>query len=125
MMGAAEGDFSHTAPWWGQASQMKRDSQDDFGRWSKDELRKAEATASQFLEQNARQISETLRAKAKFLEGLIQAIGSRKTTLDERLDCFARISEISQLLKEDADGFFELASQPVVARILLNTKKSR
>jgi hypothetical protein len=104
---------------------MKRDSQDDFGRWSKEELRKAEVTASQFLEQNARQISETLRAKAKFLEGLIQAIGNRKTTLDERLDCFARIAEISQLLKEDADGFFELASQPVVAQILLNSKKLR
>jgi hypothetical protein len=98
------------------------DSKDNYARWSKDELRKAEATASHFLEDNAGQISETLRAKAKFLEGLIQTLGNKNTTLDQRLDCFARISEISQLLKEDADGFFELASQPLVARILLNTK---
>ena len=99
------------------------DSKDDYGRWSKEELRKAEATASQFLEENAPQISETLRAKARFLEGLIQTLGHKKTPLDQRLDCFARIAEISQLLKEDADGFFELASQPLVARILLNSKK--
>ena len=99
------------------------DSKDDYGRWSKEELRKAEATASQFLEENAPQISETLRAKARFLEGLIQTLAHKKTPLDRRLDCFERISEISQLLKEDADGFFDLASQPLVARILLNTKK--
>jgi len=99
------------------------DSKDDYGRWSKEELRKAEATASQFLEENAPQISETLHAKARCLEGLIETPGDKKTPLDQRLDCFARISEISQLLKEDADGFFELASQPLVARILLNTKK--
>lgn len=99
------------------------DSKDDYGRWSKEELRKAEATASQFLEENAPQISETLRAKARFLEGLIKTLGHKKTPLDQRLDCFARIAEISQLLKEDDDGFFELASQPLVARILLNSKK--
>ena len=101
---------------------MNPDSE-DYGRWSKEELRKAEATATQFLEENAPQISATLRGKTKFLEGLIQSLSHKKTTLDQRLDCFARISEIAQLLKDDADGFFELASQPVVARILLPTKK--
>lgn len=102
---------------------MNPDSKENYGRWSKEELRKAEATATNFLEQNASQISETLRAKARFLEGLIQTLGNKQTTLHERLDCFARISEISELLKDDADGFFELASQPVVARILFNTKR--
>lgn len=103
--------------------ESKGPKDDGYGRWSKEELRKAEVTASQFLQDNANQISQTLHAKAKFLEGLIQVLGQKRSTLDQRLDCFARISEIAQLLKEDADGFFELASQPVVARILATTKK--
>jgi len=96
---------------------------DGYERWSKEELRKAEVTASQFLEENAPQISQTLHAKAKFLDVLIHALGDKRATLDQRLDCFARIAEICDLLKNDADGFFELASQPMVARILATTKK--
>ena len=103
--------------------ESKGPKDDGYGRWSREELRKAEVTATQFLEENAGQISETLRAKAKFLEGLIQVLGQKRASLDQRLDSFARISEIAQLLKEDADGFFELASQPLVARILATTKK--
>lgn len=95
----------------------------NYGRWSSEELRKAENTATKFLEDNGTQIAETLRAKVRFLEVLIQRLSSKKTTLDQRLDCFARVSEICDLLQEDADGFFQLASQPVVARILANAKK--
>jgi len=51
-----------------------------FSRWSQDELRKAEATAGQFLEQNRTQIAETLRARASFVEMLIQKLSSRETT---------------------------------------------
>lgn len=102
---------------------MHAESTGNNGRWYKEELRKAEVAATQFLEQNAPQISETMRTKARYLDGLIQVLSHQQTTLDQRLDCFARIAEISQLLKEDADGFFELASQPVVARILWSTKK--
>ena len=94
------------------------DQKNNYGKWSKDELRKAEATARKFLEDNGDQISETLRTKVRYLEVLVNRLASRKTSLDERLDCFARIAEISQLLKDDAEGFFELASQPVVAQIL-------
>ena len=89
-----------------------------YGNWSRDELRKAEATASQFLEENSSQIADTMRAKAKFLETLIQRISMKKTTFNDRLEYFARVSEIARLIQDDADGFFELASQPVVARIL-------
>ena len=89
-----------------------------YSKWSKEELRKAEATASQFLEENSSQIADTMRAKAKFLETLIQRISMKKTTFDDRLEYFARVSEIARLIQDDADGFFELASQPVVARIL-------
>ena len=89
-----------------------------YGKWSKDELRRAETTASQFLEENSAQIADTMRAKARFLETLIQQISSKKTTFNDRLEYFARISEIAKLIQDDADGFFELASQPMVARIL-------
>jgi hypothetical protein len=100
----------------------KDEPSEGYGSWSEDELCKAEATASQFLEENARQISETLRAKTRYLEDLFQTLGHRNTTLDKRLDCFARISEIAQLIQCDAEGFFDLASQPVVARILMATR---
>lgn len=102
---------------------MNPDEKHPYSRWTQGELQKAEVTATRFLEDNSNQIAETLRAKVRFIEALIDRLGSKKTTLDQRLDCFARISEISDLLKEDADGFFSLASQPVVARILLETKK--
>lgn len=100
-----------------------RPDDNNYARWSNDELRKAENTATKFLEDNGSQIAETLRAKVRFVEMLVEKLRSKKTTLDERLDCFARISEIADLLREDADGFFQLASQPVVARILADVKK--
>ncbi|HEY1336008.1 MAG TPA: hypothetical protein VGF59_00795 [Bryobacteraceae bacterium] len=94
------------------------DNNRHYGKWSREELRNAEATACQFLAENSAQIADTMRAKAKFLETLIQRIALRKTTFEDRLEYFARISEIALLIQEDADGFFQLASQPVVARIL-------
>ncbi|MFB3827597.1 MAG: hypothetical protein ACE15B_12565 [Bryobacteraceae bacterium] len=102
---------------------MNPDEKHPPSRWTREEIQKAEATATRFLEENGSQIAETLRAKVRFLEALTNRLASKKTTLDQRLDCFARISEIADLLKEDADGFFSLASQPVVARILANVKK--
>ena len=103
---------------------MASNHRNNYGKWSNEELRKAEATAKQFLEDNGLQISDTLRTKVKYLDMLVHRLGGRKGSLDERLDCFARIAEIAQLLKDDAEGFFELASQPVVAQIL-NTVKTR
>src|SRR6266542_1323957 len=103
---------------------MASNQRNNYGKWSRDELRKAEATAKQFLEENGLQISDPLRTKVKYLDILVHRLATRKSSLDERLDCFARIAEVAKLLKEDAEGFFELASQPVVAQIL-NTVKSR
>ena len=94
------------------------DEQPHFGKWSKEELRNAESTASRFLSENSEPIAEAMRAKARFLEALIQRISNPNAGLEERLEYFARISEIAQLIEADANGFFELASQPVVARIL-------
>ncbi len=94
------------------------DNKRNYGDWDGEELRKAEATASQFLAEKGSEIGDTLRAKARFLEQLIQRIASPKTSFEDRLEYLARISEIAQLIEEEADGFFHLASQPMVARIL-------
>jgi hypothetical protein len=101
------------------------DNQRPYGKWTKEELIAAETTARQFLEENGAQIAETMRVKAKFLETLIQQVAMPHTGFQERLEYFARISEIAQLVQQDADGFFELASQPVVARILGSVKKPK
>ncbi len=99
------------------------DNQRHYGKWSREELLGAEATARQFLEENSGQIAETMRAKAKCLEALIQRVGMSKTSFEDRLEFFARISEVAALVQQDADGFFELASLQVVARILGTVKK--
>jgi hypothetical protein len=97
---------------------MLPDDNRHYGKWSREELRNAEATASQFLEENCVQIGDTLEAKVHFLETLIRRISLKKTPFEDRLEYFARVSEIAALIQADADGFFELASQPMVARIL-------
>ena len=50
------------------------DHQKPYGKWTREELRSAEATARQFLEDNSSQIADTMRAKAKYLETLIQRV---------------------------------------------------
>jgi ppGpp synthetase/RelA/SpoT-type nucleotidyltranferase len=96
-----------------------------YERLNQEQLRKAEATATRFLEENSTQIAETMRAKVKFLETLMQRLALKKTGFQDRLDYLARISEIAGLIQEDADGFFELAAEPVVARVLSTVPKSR
>jgi hypothetical protein len=96
-----------------------------YGKWNREQLRNAESTASQFLEQNATQIADTMRAKARFIETLLARVAQQQTPFEDRLDYFARISEIARLIQEDADGFFELASQPVVARLLATVPPSQ
>ncbi|MBZ5584004.1 MAG: hypothetical protein LAQ30_17685 [Acidobacteriia bacterium] len=94
------------------------DNQRHYGNWSNEELLNAEATARQFLEENGGQIADTMRAKVRFLETLIQRVSQRKIEFQDRLEYLARISEIAKLIQDDADGFFALASQPMVARLL-------
>jgi hypothetical protein len=97
---------------------MKPDDSCPYGKWSREELHNAENTACQFLEENCLQIADTLRAKVKFLDTLIHRLSLKKTSFEDRLEYFARVSEIARLIEDDADGFFELASQPMIARIL-------
>jgi hypothetical protein len=90
----------------------------NYNKFNKEELRNAEATACQFLEENSAQIADTMRAKLKFLEILIQRISKKQTNFEDRLEHLARISEIAALIQDDADGFFDLASLPAIARLL-------
>jgi len=94
----------------------------DYSEWSEEELRRAEWEADRFLNENEAQIRENLEAKLALLDGLVKSLGGQQMSLDERLDCFARIAEVSGALEEDAKGFFSLASEPVVARLLAKSK---
>ena len=96
--------------------------QNDYSEWSEEELRRAEWEADRFLNENEAQIRENLEAKLALLDGLVKRLGGQQMSLDERLDCFARIAEVSGALEEDAKGFFSLASEPVVARLLAKSK---
>jgi hypothetical protein len=89
-----------------------------FGRWTKTELRQAEATASRFLHDNSTQIAEAMHAKMGFLEELIRRLSGKEISFEQRLDYLARASEIARLIQADADGFFHLASQPMIARLV-------
>ena len=95
----------------------------DYSKWSEEELRRAESEADRFLNENQAQIRENLEAKLATLDRLVKRLGGQPMSLDDRLDCFARIAEASGALQEDAKGFFSLASEPVVARLLAKSRK--
>lgn len=90
----------------------------DYAKWSEPELRRAESVAERFLQENTGTIVESLRLKVDLLDGLVRSLHDAHLSLDERLHTFARIEEISRALQKDAQGFFHMASEPVVARIL-------
>ncbi len=74
--------------------------------------------AAKFLEENRDPISENFHAKVDELAALAELIRQSHLSLDERLHAFTRIAEIARALQDDARGFFRMASEPVVARIL-------
>ena len=90
----------------------------DYANWSDEELRRAESVAHKFLADNGPQIHESFQAKVRQLQQLAHALHHQRLNLDERLECFARITEIARSLSEDAEGLFKLASEPLVARML-------
>lgn len=90
----------------------------DYAKWNERELRRAESVAGRFLRENVDTIGESLRLKVDQLDGLVGGLSHPQLSLDERLHIFARIEEIARTLQLDAQGFFRMASEPVVARIL-------
>jgi hypothetical protein len=88
----------------------------DYSRWSDAELARAKTTAEQFLTENEPQISCVLTRQRRVLDYLIGMLQRHDLSLEERLDCFARIAETAEAVRECANGFFELGAQPLVAR---------
>jgi broad specificity phosphatase PhoE len=88
----------------------------DYSRWSDAELARAKLTAEQFLTQNQNEISSVLSRQRRILDILLALLQRRDLSLEERLDCFARIAETAESMRECANGFFELGAQPLVAR---------
>jgi exonuclease VII small subunit len=97
----------------------------DYSKWSEEELQRAEREADRFLNENEEQIRENLEAKLALLGRLVRSLNGQPVNLDERLDCFARIAEAAGALEEDAKGFFSLASEPIVARLLRRAEARR
>lgn len=89
----------------------------NYDDWSDLELRRAESVAGAFLEENRDPIRESFALKVHELDDLVKSLCS-PLPLDERLNRFAHIAETARSLEEDAKGFFCLASEPLVARIL-------
>jgi len=88
----------------------------DYSGWSDAELARANITAEQFLTENQSEISNVLSRQRGILDVLLALLQRRDLSLEERLDCFARIAETAESMRECADGFFELGAQPLVAR---------
>ena len=90
----------------------------DYSGWTGAELARAQNTAEDFLTRNGQAISAVLGRQCAVLDRLVAILKREDLTLEERLDCFARIGEISEGLLDSANGFFEFGSQPMVARVL-------
>jgi hypothetical protein len=88
----------------------------DYSRWSDAELARAETTVNRFLTQNQKEISILFVRQRKLLDCLVAMLQHPELSLEERLDCFARIAETAEGMRECAVGFFELGAQPLVAR---------
>jgi len=94
------------------------DASFDYSRWTGPELQRAETTATQFLAEKQQDISRAFSSQCAALETLVGMLRKADMTLEEKLDCFARIAEVSEGIQDCARGFFELGSQPLVARVL-------
>lgn len=99
-------------------SKRTMDSCFDYSQWSEAELARAESTAEEFLSINREKIATIFKRQQVALYHLLQLLERDDLSLQDRLDCFARISEMGECLRECANGFFELGAQPLVARVL-------
>jgi hypothetical protein len=90
----------------------------DYSNWSDAELARAETTATHFLKHNQKEISRVFAHQGRLLENLFALLRQPNLTVEQRLDCFARIAETADAVRDCANGFFELGAQPLVARTL-------
>lgn len=96
----------------------------DYSQWTAPELARAENTADRFLSQHQVIIWQSFARQGAVLDKLVNLLKVEDLTLEQRLDCFARIAEVSRGVQDCANGFFELGSQPVVARMLSQAQLS-
>jgi hypothetical protein len=96
------------------------DASFDYSQWSDAELARAEHTAQKFLNENQRHIARLLLRQRSLIDQLMIMLQRSGISLEERLDCFARIAETAETMRETANAFFELGAQPVVARVVEN-----
>jgi hypothetical protein len=97
------------------------DSSFDFSHWTDSELARAETTAGQFLAEHHNTISMVFARQCAILQRMVSMLAQGNLTLEQRLDCYARIGELADGMQRSANGFFELGSQPLVARVLAQT----
>ena len=90
----------------------------DFSRWTAAELARAESTVEEYLNDNGKAITQLLDRQFAVLGRLVASLKRGNLTLEQRLDYFARIADVAEGLQVSAKGFFELGSEPVVARML-------
>jgi hypothetical protein len=91
----------------------------DYSTWSGDELARAGNAADEFLRGNHVAIWRTFEQQSAVLARLCAILKQADLTLEQRLVCFARIAEVSEGIQAAAHGFFELGSEPMVARMLV------
>jgi hypothetical protein len=89
-----------------------------FHRLTIPELYAAEVKAKAFLQEHSEEVAETMRTKAKVLTSAIECLALPDLPFDERMDMFAKVSELAEMIQSDAHGFFDLAVGPSVARIV-------
>ncbi|MDP9169032.1 MAG: hypothetical protein M3N54_00325 [Acidobacteriota bacterium] len=94
----------------------------DYSGWTGAELARAESTAEEFLSQNHFAIWQSFVRQSAILGRLVEVLRRSNLTFDERLDCFARIAEVSKGVEDTANGFFDLGSQPAVAFVLASAE---
>lgn len=90
----------------------------NFGKWSSDELKKAEKAAVCFLNQNSLGIAETFEKRLALMKQVAERLKSPNLTFDERMVCLSLMEELSKGLSESARGFFEIGCVPSVASLM-------
>lgn len=91
----------------------------DYSGWTNLELQRARATAQAYLTTHQTDVQRALAAQCRVLVGLIENLGSTELTFEDQLDCLAHIGDVSQIIRDSAQGFFDLGCQPVVAQTLV------
>src|SRR5579884_1522672 len=90
----------------------------DFDRWSPQELQRAERAAMAFLDENIRDIADTLDRRIALLRRLTGLMRSSEATFDDRMLYLSMVEEIAISVGDSARDFFDLGSGPRVARLV-------